>query len=148
MLRILVKRVTTKYELLNSLFDIKKEISNGLKVRIIILDSLPCLFTNTDEYNVENNTLLNHMANIMHYLATECFVAIVVINLITVWSIGDFQEPNVKENISCGKYWLTVPHVRLKFERNEDNYKISVLKNQSKLSNSICFVKVENEGMR
>lgn len=143
-----MKQISTKHELINSLHSIKNELKNGLKLRVIIIDSIPCLFTNSGEYNVENNMYLNHLASIMRFLVTECHVVIIVVNLITVWSVGDFQESNVQENVSCGKYWLNIPHVRLRINRNEDNYKISVLKSNRLPCNASCVVEISREGMR
>lgn len=127
---------------------IKNEIRSGLKLRVIIIDSIPCLFTNSDEYNTENNMYLNHLANVLRFLATECHTVIIVVNLTTVWSAGGFQEPNIQENVSCGKYWLHIPHVRLKSNRNESNYNISVLKSDCVPCNASCVVEISQEGIR
>lgn len=142
-----MKQIDNKFELVNSLHAIKEEINSGLKLRVIIIDSLPPLFTNVDEYNVENNIFLNHTANVLHYLITECHVAIVVSNLITTWSEGNFQQQQIQEKLACGKYWISIPHNRLRFEKKTNNFKVSLITSCQFSINTSCNVTISKKGV-
>lgn len=147
--KILIKHITTKHELINSLYSIKNEIKSGvLNCRLVIIDSLPPIFTNTDEYNVENNIFLSQMVSIMYYLAMECYMTFVVVNLLTSWTEGGFEVRQTVENVACGKYWSSVPHNRLKFERVDDEKcRITMLKSCQFALLGSCEVVIADEGM-
>lgn len=144
----LIKCITTKHDLINSLYTIKEEIRSGLKCRLVIIDSLPPLFTNTDDYNVENNIFLSQMASIIHYLASEYHMVFVITNLLRTWTEGGFQEIQMVESVACGKYWSNVPHNRMKIEKvDEDKCRISFLKSCEFPLDKLCDVLITNEGV-
>lgn len=145
--RILVKQVNSKFELINSLYKIKEEILNVINLKLLIIDSLPPLFTKSDQYNVENNIHLNHVVNIMHFLTKECHIAIVVVNLISSWSDGDFKRQNLQDIISCGKYWRSVPQVRLRLDLNNSVCQVTMLESHSHLSGATCTVAINENGV-
>lgn len=146
--RILVKRTTTKDELINSLYKIKEDLKKGLNCRLIIIDSLPPLFTNTDDYNVENNIFLNQIVCIMYFLANECHVVLVVVNLLTTWTEGGFEEMETMEKVACGKYWGSIPHHRLKMERiDQEKSRISLLKSCQFALDKDCEVVIAEGGL-
>lgn len=145
--RILVKQVNSKFELINSLYKIKEDILSGMNLKLLIIDSLPPLFTKSDQYNVENNIHLNHVVNIMHFLTKECHIAIVIVNLISSWSDGDFKRQNLQDIISCGKYWRSVPHVRLRLDLNNGFCQISTSDSHSHSSGATCVVAINENGV-
>ncbi|XP_044271644.1 DNA repair protein RAD51 homolog 4-like [Tribolium madens] len=128
--KIIVNRSYTKYDLINSLYEIKNDLENNMKLRLIIIDSLPSILLNSNDY-VTNNSYLNHIVNIMRYIANEHHIAFLVTNLITKFIDGGFNKSQQEnsEIISCGKYWSNVPNTRLKIEKTENSrgFKISVL---------------------
>lgn len=133
---------------MNSLYKIKDEIKSGLQCRIVIIDSLPPLFTNTEEYNVDNNIFLNHLVCNMYFVAMECHVAFVITNLLTTWTEGSFEEVQSVENVACGKYWISVPHHRLKIVKVDDvKCEISVLKSCEFALNKSCSVTIADQGI-
>ncbi|CAH0554970.1 unnamed protein product [Brassicogethes aeneus] len=119
---VLVKRLEEKMNLLNSLFEIKNELENGLHVRVIIIDSLAILFMDSNDSTVKNN-VLTHCANIMHYMASNLNVVFIVTNLMTLWreSNGFDTHDIMQKKISCGKFWQTIPNVKLTFEKFTDS---------------------------
>lgn len=124
---VLLKHLNTKYDLTNSLFDIKQQIQNGLNVRVIIIDSLAPLFMDTKD-NTENNNALSHCANIMRYIATQHHAVIIATNLMTLWrESSDFDTYDVlKKSTSCGKFWQTVPNVKITLEKHVDADKVKL----------------------
>lgn len=121
-----MKQINTKYELINTLHNIKEELIKGtIKTRLIIIDSLPPLFYANSDYN-RNNELINHVANILRFLANKFYVVFFITNLITLWK----PEGNecVTEKVGCGKYWSSVPHTTLKIENFIENFQVSILK--------------------
>lgn len=147
LLRILVKKCETKFDVINSLYKIQQDLLAGLKLRIIIIDSLPAVFTRINEYNVENNIYLNHMVNILRYLITECHVVVIVVNLLMAWNEGDFKNQILHEKIACGKYWRNVPHTRLHLKINNDMCNLSVMKSSDIPLDSKCHLKITEQGV-
>ncbi|XP_060528589.1 DNA repair protein RAD51 homolog 2-like [Cylas formicarius] len=116
---IFVHEITTKFQLVSSLFDIKRQIENGKKVRLIFVDSLSVLFLGSKDF-VENNNILNHTANILRFLVNEYHVAVIVTNLMTQWFDDVKDSSSLRETVACGKYWYNVPDIRLKLEKLAD----------------------------
>lgn len=113
----------------SSLHNIQEEVKNGVKVKLIVLDSLPVLYLQSSDLT-ENNGFLNYLSNTLNYLAKEFNIVIIITNLVTRWNEGDFKNINVlKERISCGTYWYNIPHVRLQIKKNGDKASVSLLKN-------------------
>lgn len=101
-----------------------------------------------DEYNVENNIFLNHLVNIMYYLAMERHMIFFVVNLLTSWTEGDFEEKQVAENVACGKYWNSIPHNRLQIKRIADEkLQISLIKSCQFSLLASCDVVISDEGV-
>ncbi|EFA10219.1 DNA repair protein RAD51 homolog 4 [Tribolium castaneum] len=131
--KIIVNRCYTRYDLINSLYEIKNDLENNMKLRLIIVDSLPGVILNSNDH-LTNNLYLNHIANIMRYIATEHHVAFLVTNLITTWTDGGFKtQQETSETITCGKYWSSVPNTRLRIEKMENSggCKLSVLRSDT-----------------
>lgn len=148
--RVLIKRVNTKHELINSLFEIKDKLQSSLKLRVVIIDSLPALYWQSSDHS-ENNSFLNHTINILRYLALECNIVIVVVNLITLWNEGGFNtQDSYQEKVTCGGYWYNVPNVRLKFEGgSEDICKVTLMKTWKVMPEICeCEVKLTDSGIK
>lgn len=119
--KLLVKHISSKYKLISTLFDIKQELEKGLDVKLIVIHSISVLILNSND-PVENNHILNHLANTLRYIAIELNVIIIVTNLITTrneWVLEGNE--NIVEKVCCGKYWRGVPNVRLKITVGVDN---------------------------
>ncbi|RZC34393.1 hypothetical protein BDFB_003015 [Asbolus verrucosus] len=118
--KIIVNRAYTKWDLINGLYELKNHLETDLKLRLIIIDSLPTILLNSNDH-VKNNLYLNHLVNIMRYISVQHHVAFLITNLITTWNDGDFKnQQNLVESIACGRYWLSVPNIRLKIQKSED----------------------------
>ncbi|KAF7272016.1 hypothetical protein GWI33_015157 [Rhynchophorus ferrugineus] len=141
--KLLIKRIHDKYEIISALFDIKNELDNNANtVRLVIIDSLPTLFL-TSADNTENNNILNHLANILRYLANKHHVAIIVNNLITIWAEGDISAiNNIHERIACGKYWKTVPNFRIKLKKLRQSIEICLVKSNVIQNQKHCSVEM------
>ncbi|XP_018562696.1 DNA repair protein RAD51 homolog 4 isoform X2 [Anoplophora glabripennis] len=141
--RALIKNISSQHELVNSLFEIKEKLQSGLKMRAVIIDSLPALYWQSADYS-GNNNFLNHTVNILRYLSIEYNLVIIVTNLITLWNEGGFNtQDSYQEKISCGGYWHNVPNVRLKFERTSQSAcKVTLMKTW-KVMPEICECGVE-----
>ncbi|CAG9770612.1 unnamed protein product [Ceutorhynchus assimilis] len=113
-----VKHISNKYMLISELFNIKKQLENGeLCADIIVIHTIPSLFLGTKDVT-ERNHMLNHLANILRYIANEHNVVFILTNLITTWNKGSFQDhQETGEKVACGKYWQTVPDVRVRINR-------------------------------
>ncbi|CAH1118891.1 unnamed protein product [Phaedon cochleariae] len=144
---IMVKRTNTKQDLLNSLLEIKKIISSGRNIKLLIIDSLPALCFQSNDHN-EQNSFLNEMVNNLHYLAVKCNIVIIVTNLITLWNEGDFTNKDVmKERVACGSYWYNIPNSRLKFHKEGNKSTITLMKS-IKIMPKVphCEAKITDEG--
>ncbi|XP_050504258.1 DNA repair protein RAD51 homolog 4-like [Diabrotica virgifera virgifera] len=145
--RIQVLRVTTKSEFLKYLLFIKHSVDNGKPIKLVIIDSLPPLcFISSDQ--TENNAFLCYTANILHYLAKEHNMVIIVTNLITLWNEGDFKNIDVmKERISCGTYWFEMPNVRICLKKDKYNCRMTLTKAIKVIPEvNFCDVKFTDEG--
>ncbi|XP_050310743.1 DNA repair protein RAD51 homolog 4-like [Anthonomus grandis grandis] len=111
---ILLLQISDKYELISALFSIKDEIKAGLDIRIIIIHSISTIFLNSMDYS-ENNNILNHMANVLRYIALELNTVVIVTNLMTIWieGLNDESRKETKKKACCGKYWSSVPNVKI-----------------------------------
>lgn len=149
MSKILVKQINTKYELLNCLYSIQKEINEGLTLRLIIIDSLPPLFYQTED-SAKNCGVMNQFVNIMRFLAREYHIAFIVTNCITIWYEGDFSmEKAVTEKLGLGRYWFSIANLRLMIKQTQEicKYELSIVKS-SKFSKGVnCIVSINDSGM-
>lgn len=133
--KLLVKHIPSKYTLISTLFDIIQELKKGLDVKLIIIHSISVLTLNTND-PVENNHLLNHLANTLRYIAIELNVIIIVTNLITTWNEWVLEgNENMVEKVCCGKYWREVPNVRVKITGVDNKLEFNLLKNNNNTSN-------------
>lgn len=124
--QIILNQINTKYELINTLHNIKEELIKGtIKTQLIIIDSLPPLFYSNSDYE-RNNELMNHLANILRYLANQFHISFFITNIITSWKPAGNET--VIETVGCGKYWSSIPQTTLKIEKFTENFQISVLK--------------------
>lgn len=139
----LIKRIHNKYELITALYDIKNELDNNANsVRLVIIDSLPAVFLTSSD-NIENNNILNHLANILRYLGNKHHIAVLVTNLVTTWAEGDISAVNnVQEIIVCGKYWKNIPNYRIKLKKNIQNIEICLLKTNVIQNQKHCTVEI------
>ncbi|KAL1490938.1 hypothetical protein ABEB36_011607 [Hypothenemus hampei] len=126
---ILIKRISCKYDLVRAIFEVKQELREGLSVKIAIIHSVSTLFLSSNNAS-ENNNILNHLANVLRYMMIQYNVIIVLTNLLTSWN----DNVEFTENISGGKYWQTVPQVRLKIEKiSSEHYDISLMKHNNSI---------------
>lgn len=134
--KILVKLIPSKDKLISTLFDIKQELEKGLDVKLIVIHSISVLILNSND-TVENNHLLNHLANTLRYIAIELNVIIIVTNLMITWNEWMLEgNENMVEKVCCGKYWKGIPNVRLKISEGvDDKLEFNLLKNNNNTSN-------------
>nr|CAI5834544.1 unnamed protein product [Callosobruchus analis] len=126
--RLLVLRVHTRPELLNTLFSIKQILSVNQTFKLLIIDSLPALYFFNDNHT-ENNSFMNYTVNILNYLVNECNLVILVTNLMTWWTDGDIKNVDtIKERISCGGYWSNVPNARIKLKKKGETCIVNLTK--------------------
>ncbi|KAF2882983.1 hypothetical protein ILUMI_23211 [Ignelater luminosus] len=149
MSRILVKQINTKYELLNCLYSIQKEIDEGLTLRLIIIDSLPPLFYQTEE-SAKNYGVMNQFVNIMRFLAREYHLAFIVTNCITIWYEGDFSmEKAITEKLGLGRYWLSIANFRIMIKQTQEicKYGLNIVKSNKLPKGVNCTVNINDSGM-
>ncbi|XP_066253045.1 DNA repair protein RAD51 homolog 4-like [Euwallacea similis] len=139
--RILIRHITDKYELISAMFAIKQELEQGLSLRVIVIHSLSVLFASSTDRD-ENNNILNHLANILRYIAVEHNVAIILTNLVTTWTQGGFHGNSYTvEKIACGKYWSSVPNVCIKInELSENLSKLTLIKFNNVMEKKTCII--------
>ncbi|KAG5879905.1 hypothetical protein JTB14_018448 [Gonioctena quinquepunctata] len=139
---IMVSRIQTKQELLDTLIELRELVQNGSNIKLVIIDSLPPLYLQSCD-PTESNSFLNYMVNILRYLVVKGNIVIIVTNLLTLWNDGDFKNKNVmKERIACGSYWYNVPNVRLKFNKEADKCTITVMKSR-RIMPKLCQCQVD-----
>ncbi|VEN44321.1 unnamed protein product [Callosobruchus maculatus] len=145
--RLLVVRVHSRPEFLNTLFSIKKILRVKQTSKLLIIDSLPALYFLNGNHT-ENNSFLNYTVNILNYLVNECNLVILVTNLITLWSDGDIKKVDVmKERISCGGYWANVPNARIKLKRKHETCIVNLTKAVKAIPpNCECELKFTSQG--
>ncbi|XP_066146084.1 DNA repair protein RAD51 homolog 4 [Euwallacea fornicatus] len=139
--RILIRHIADKYELISAMFVIKQELEQGLSLRVIVIHSLSVLFASSMDPD-ENNNILNHLANILRYIALEHNVAIIITNLVTTWTQGGFHgSSHTVEKIACGKYWSSVPNVCIKIsELSENLSKLTLIKFNNVVEKETCTI--------
>ncbi|CAH2014424.1 unnamed protein product [Acanthoscelides obtectus] len=126
--RLLVARVHTRTEFLNTLLSIRKQLRENQTCKLLIIDSLPALYFLSSNHS-ENNSFLNYTGNVLNYLVNECNIVVLATNLVTLWNDGDFKNVDtMKERISCGGYWSNIPNVRLKLKKIDDTCVVNLTK--------------------
>lgn len=144
--KVLVYRSYTIYELIRSLEEVKKKLEEEeMRLRLIIIDSLPSVVLSVDD-TVKKNAILNLLANIMRCMTSELHVCFLIINLIINWNDGEFQTGILTEKTACGKYWKSVPNTRLKMEKldNQDNiYSVKVMKSDTLINKVDANVNIQ-----
>lgn len=145
--RILVSKINSLHELINTLHNIKTNFKK-FNLRLIILDSLPPLIYQMEELQTAYG-LLNHAVNVMRFLITQYHVVFLVTNALTNWVEGCFgnEENAHSEKIGCGKYWFNVPNTRLKISNVITNREVTVLKSTYLASGAMCYVKINKLGV-
>lgn len=123
-----------------------------IKLRLIIIDSLPSVILSCDD-PAKNNAILNVLINIMRYMTSELHVSFLIINLIINWNDGNFKNVGVPiGRVACGKYWKNVPNTRLKFEKLEgqDVYSVTVMKSDTLINkvNASVNIQLSDEGFK
>ncbi|KAF5292023.1 hypothetical protein FQA39_LY14140 [Lamprigera yunnana] len=150
MSKILINEINTPYELINYLYKIKNLLHvKKLKLRLIIIDSLPPLFLQISNFS-KSYSLMNDFANVMRFLAKEFHIAFVVVNVKTVWNEGDFGvEGNVTEKLGLGKYWFNVPNTRLMIKKctRSSDCTITILKSNRLAKGLQCSVGISDAGV-
>lgn len=146
--RCFVEEITTNHELINSLYAIKSELETCTtsKTRIIIIDSLSCVFSQYSMDHSENNNLLTHLVNCMHYLMCEYHVVFLITNLVTQWNNFDLKSDS--ETVACGRFWSSIPNFKLRIEKNNDNSgTISLIKSPDNLSKRTVDIVIADNGL-
>lgn len=97
--------------------------------------------------------LLNSLGIALKQLACELHVAVVMVNLATMWREDDDESSCEREQElkpAFGKLWLSVPNLRLCLMREEDGgncVKLSVMKSTRISSNRSCKLKFTIKGL-
>lgn len=166
MARIKVIRVWTMEELVLLFNEMKKDIAFIESLKLIVIDSLPCLmFQHLGENCKIGLSFLNMFVNSARYLSTELNLSIICVNIITRWVEQDFleiedgestSEYGLKEKqIRClGRYWQHIPAIVLLLEKqnNQDNekdftLKISATKSFRHMYNDNCILTINSNGV-
>nr|CAH7741315.1 unnamed protein product [Callosobruchus chinensis] len=145
--RLLIVRVHSRPEFLNTLFGVKKILRANQTSKLLIIDSLPALYFLNDNHT-ENNSFLNYTVNILNYLVNECNLVVLVTNLMTWWSEGDIKTVDaMKERISCGGYWANVPNARIKLKKKGETCIVNLTKAVKAMpSNCECELTFTSQG--
>lgn len=149
MSKIFVFQICTKYELINCLYKIKEELSNGLKLRLIVIDSLPSLFYQSENYD-KNYGIMNSFVNIMYFLASKFHIAFIVTNASIIWNENSTEiEKPIFAKLGLGKYWSNVPNSRFMLKKNIDTdvYQFLVMKSYKYPKEKQCTVRISDLGM-
>ncbi|KAE8751054.1 hypothetical protein FOCC_FOCC002139 [Frankliniella occidentalis] len=162
--KILVTRVHCYNELYNFLYHLKNElVREPGTTRLVFIESLPAVFFQyMGANNLDSLGLLNSLASLIKYIAHEHFVAIVVINLASMWveeesaSLVQNEDetapsaPIIDVKPALGKYWAHVPNTRLYIEQcgNSTERKITVIKSTHLATGSFCKISVLSEGVK
>lgn len=132
--KIKVVNIRNIYQLFSFLHKWKEdlqEMRGEYSIRLVIIDSLPPLFFNFyGEGHNDGLAQMNHLSNLIRYLAQEHHIAFLVVNLATQYFEVDglLSEGKIKNvceetknhtNVkpALGKYWLHVPNTRLLVEK-------------------------------
>ncbi|KAK4876208.1 hypothetical protein RN001_012630 [Aquatica leii] len=148
MSQILVKKVDTVHDLINTLYEIKNLLyTKTIKLRLIIIDSLPPLFYSISDFS-KRYGLITTMVNVMHVLAKEFHTAIVVTNVLTT-SYENTSTEDISGKIGLGKYWYNVPNTRLTIKKFENSSECSIIiaKSNRLLEGAQCNVKITDAGI-
>lgn len=146
MLKMFVKKVNSMHELVNALYAIKEEILKGLRLRVVLINSLPALMYSNSNRDPKYEWL-NHSVNVMRFLATEHHVAFVVTNLVTNWYEGDLGQQTFSETLGMGSYWARIPNTRLAIETDDRVRKVSVVRSNRLRIGKVCSVEINNRGV-
>ncbi|XP_003698614.1 DNA repair protein RAD51 homolog 4 [Apis florea] len=133
-----------------------KEENEESRTRIIIIDSLPALIF---KFSKDHKTtiILNHLANICHFIAKEFNLSIISVNLISQWNnineegTSASSNENINDiltNPTLGKYWAHVPNTRLLLEKQElGNRKISIWNSFQLEADLACTLIISDSGV-
>lgn len=145
--KILINQINSKYDLINSLYEIKNKSYSKYKFRLIIIDSLPpLLYQDKDKSNTYGH--LNHIVNIIRFLSTEYHMVFIITNIVTQWFDGDFEtKVSHIDKFGCGKYWNKIPNTKLRIDTDGYKNKVSVVKSCNLPIGRSCFVKITDNGM-
>lgn len=144
MSKMLVKQLYTQHELVSALYQIKEDVyTRKLRLRLLIIDSLPPLFYQSQDFE-RNYGVMNDFVNVLHFLARELHIAIVVTNVITTWYEGDFNVDSVTtEKLGLGKYWYHVANTRLVIKKDT----VTILKSNRLPKGASCPIRICDEGI-
>ncbi|XP_046830927.1 DNA repair protein RAD51 homolog 4-like [Vespa crabro] len=150
----LVRDPNKLLSILQHMISILKQ-ENGIRTRALIIDSLPGIIFKFSK-EPEINFTLNRLSNLCRFLANEFYIPIIIVNLITQWTLSNDKssnEPVTKGtqtlvNPTLGKYWLHIPNTRLLVEKlNNDYRKITIWKSFQIKMDSVCSVKLSEAGI-
>lgn len=166
MLKIKICRIKNAYELLSLLHKINQELKinkdENQGFRLIIIDSLTALFHHfLGELHNEGLCLLNNIANILNYIATDFHIIILVTNLVTSWTLeSNFNvvaeeensfslETQITKQPALGKYWAHVPNTRIMMQKLNigNEYLLTILKSSNEPVGKTIKVSICNEGL-
>lgn len=144
MSKMLIKQLYTQHELVSALYQIKEDVyKRKLRLRLLIIDSLPPLFYQSQDFE-RNYGVMNDLVNVLHFLARELHIAIVVTNVITTWYEGDFNvDSAITEKLGLGKYWYHVANTRLVIK----NDTLTILKSNRLPKGISCTIRICDKGI-
>ncbi|KAL0269487.1 UNVERIFIED_CONTAM: hypothetical protein PYX00_007198 [Menopon gallinae] len=157
--RIKICRALKATELLSLLQKLTKDLDEAegrtLGFRIIIIDSLSCLFFRFlgADWN-EGLVLLNNLASLLHFIAVEYHIAILVTNLVTSWTVDDVNDeeeelfPEQKQTPVLGRYWAHVPDTRINVKKmeNANNWLLVIMKSTTQAFGKTANVTLTKSG--
>lgn len=159
--RIKISHPKTAYSLLNDLHLLKNAFSEVkekyLGFKVIIIDSLSALFQNFCDLS-ECLSILNNMANIMNFLASEYHLIFLVTNFVTCWTTFENSSHNNTEEVldiqkielpALGKYWTHVPSTRIIMRRRgtTDVSFLTILKSECQPRGKSVRINIGNDGV-
>ncbi|XP_063238672.1 DNA repair protein RAD51 homolog 4-like [Bacillus rossius redtenbacheri] len=150
--RVQVTRVSDSYQLLGALHRLKTALQDGREGggagRLVVVDSLAALFFSyLGEDHNDGLSQLNHVANVLRFLASECHVAVVVVN-VAVRGGDDLRQQQDEAAAgtlrpALGRYWAHVPSTRLLLQDGT----LSVAKSTHLPRGASCPVHVTDKGV-
>ncbi|XP_008543628.1 DNA repair protein RAD51 homolog 4 [Microplitis demolitor] len=146
-----LKNITELLTVLHNFSSSFKANNDKDKPKLIIIDSLPVIFSMLEE-NTENFGSLNYLANVCRNLVTECCLSIVTVNLLRVWRDNDdLRELSADDPMDLvphlGKYWINIPNTRLFIDKQDNETReIKVLQSIDLEVNSSVQVTVDDTG--
>ncbi|XP_065226988.1 DNA repair protein RAD51 homolog 4-like [Planococcus citri] len=140
--RIRVTTVYTLYEVISALHWLKNQLLYD-SVPLIIIDCLStAYFLSVGADKLIGLGLLNHIANLIKFIAIEHHVVIVITNLAT----KDFKNNDVvlrRNTKPClGKYWLHVANYRLNFKKENNLIQVSLDEDSVLGDNTTCNINI------